>query len=140
MYRTKELYDQWNINKQEINFKENNKVYINEREIRFIKMWINIWFEENWKRGFIRPVLIIKKVWNLFFTVALTSKWKNNYHFYHKIQTWQFNERNQKHKNSSYIILSQVKVIDKRRLTEKMWYISKGEFLEIKEKLKAMLL
>jgi hypothetical protein len=114
--------------------------YVNPRDIYFTKMWINIGFEENWKKDFLRPVLVLKKIWNLFFTVALTSKGKDNSNFYYKFKTARFNEENKKYENSSYCILSQVKVMDKKRFTQKIWYIKNEEFDMLKEKLKEFLL
>lgn len=141
MKKEQNIFDLRSIDKQKISSEWLIKtLFINSREIWYTKMWINIWYEENWKKEFVRPVLTIKKVWNLFFTVALTSKWKNNHKFYHKLTTAQFNKKNWKHKDSSYCILSQVKVMDKKRFTESMWYISEVEFSEIKKKLKALLL
>jgi hypothetical protein len=61
---------------------------------------------------------VLKKVGNLFFVVALTTKGKINNKFYHKIQTATFNKNNQKHKDEAYCILSQVKAIDKKRFLE----------------------
>jgi hypothetical protein len=116
------------------------KFYVNIRDIYFTKMWINIGFEENWKKDFLRPVLVLKKIWNLFFTVALTSKWKDNNSFYYKLNTVKFNDENKKYKDSSYCILSQVKVMDKKRFTDKIWYVKSEEFKIIKEKLKEFLL
>lgn len=139
MYRTKKLYNEWNLDKQIIHFEWKDDFYIKPREIRFTKMWLNIWFEENGKKEFRRPVLVIKKIWNLFFTVAMTSKGKENNRFYHKVQNWEFNENNQINKDKSYIIISQVKVMDKKRFTEKMWIINQEEFTTIKKKLKTML-
>jgi hypothetical protein len=103
-------------------------------------MGINIWYEENGKNEFKRPVLVIKKVWTLFLVVALTSKWKDNNKFYHRFSTASFNDKNLKYKDSSYCILSQIKVMDKKRFTECMWSVWEKEFLHIKEKLKAILL
>lgn len=130
-------FDEWNDNKKEIHKKEYEDFYVNVREIWFTKMWINVWFEENWKSEFLRPVLVLKKVWNLFFTVALTSQGKENNYFYYK-----FNEiflKNPKYKNSSYSILSQVKVMDKKRFFENVWNISEKDFSEIKKRLKQIL-
>lgn len=130
-------FDEWNDNKKEIHKKEYEDFYVNVREIWFTKMWINVWFEENWKSEFLRPVLVLKKVWNLFFTVALTSQGKENNYFYYK-----FNEiflKNPKYKNSSYAILSQVKVMDKKRFFENVWNISEKDFSEIKKRLKQIL-
>ena len=101
-------------------------------------MWINLWFEENWKTEFLRPVLVLKKVWNLFFTVALTSKWKENNNFYYKFNNISLN--NPKYKDSSYVILSQVKVMDKKRFFENIWSIWKDDYIEIKKRLTKLLL
>jgi len=135
-----EKFNKWNLEKQNLEKLDYEKFYVNQRDIYFTKMWINIWFEENWKNDFLRPVLVLKKIWNLFFTVALTSKWKDNNPFYYKLNSPKFNEENKKHENSSYCILSQVKVMDKKRFTDKIWYVKNDEFIVIKEKLKEFLL
>ena len=135
-----EKFDYWNIEKKKLEMLDSEKFYVNPRDIYFTKMWINIGFEENWKTDFLRPVLVLKKVWNLFFTIALTSQWKDNNPFYYKFTTAKFNEDNKKYENSSYCILSQVKVMDKKRFSEKMWYIKNSEFKIIKEKLREFLL
>ena len=144
MYISKELYDARNILKQDIHFQENNQpqdtLFINEREVWYISLWLNIWSEENGKRFFRRPVLVVKKVWNLFFVVALTSKGKEKNRFYHKLSDVLFNEKNQKYINSSYCILSQVRVIDKKRFTEIAWSVWDKEFIFIKQKLRELLL
>ena len=146
MYRTRKLYDERNETKKEIHFegdehtKKTASFYINEREIRYVRLWVNIGYEENWKSGFLRPVMIIRKVWSLFFVVALTSKGKDKNRFYHKLTNVIFNEKNKKYKDTSYCILSQVRVIDKRRFTEIMWLVSDEEFFRIKQKLKELLL
>lgn len=134
-------FDDWN--KEKIKIDKNNikeDFYINQREIWFTKMGRNIGFEENGKTDFLRPVLVLKKVGNLFLTVAMTSKGKDNNIFYYKTRKPFFNQNNQKHKDDSYIILSQIKVMDKKRFTENMGYVGKEEFLKIKEKLKALML
>lgn len=143
MYRTGELYDEWNETKKIIHFQKwdnISNIFINEREFWYVKLGVNIWYEENGKKWFLRPVLILKKVGNLFFVFALTSKWKDKNRFYHQLNDVVFNEKNSKHKKKSYCILSQVRVIDKKRFTEVMWRVSEDEFLYIKEKLKELLL
>ena len=135
-----EKFDIWNEEKKIIHNKAYDNIFVNSKEIWFTKMWINLWFEENGKKEFRRPVLVLKKVWNLFFTVALTSKWKIENKFYHKFKTTIFNKNNQKYKYKSFCILSQVKIMDKKRFTEKMWYVWRNEFEVIKEKLKELLL
>ena len=131
-------FDIWNQYKKEIQQWNADVFFINEREIWFTKMWINIWFEQNGKEDFLRPVLVLKKVWNLFFTVALTSKGKDNNHFYFKFDNIEL--QNPKYKDSSFAILSQVKVMDKKRFFEHIGNISKAEFINIKKKLREFLL
>lgn len=143
MYRNRELYDERNETKKEIHFQSQNQwkhFFLNEREIRYVRLWVNVGYEENGKKSFLRPVLVLKKVWNLFFVVALTSKWKEKNRFYHKLIDVVFNEKNKKHEKTSYCILSQVRVIDKKRFTEIMGLVSDEEFFYIKEKLKELLL
>lgn len=107
--------------------------YVNEREVWYISMWINIWFEQNGKGlDYKRPVLVLRKLWNVFLVVAMTTKWKNNNFFYYKLPYFY-------HNKDSYIILSQIKVIDKKRFIEKMYTISKQDFSKIKNTLKQRL-
>jgi mRNA-degrading endonuclease toxin of MazEF toxin-antitoxin module len=100
----------------------------------------NIGFEENGKKGFKRPVLVIKKVGNLFFTVALTTQGKVNNCFYHKLTNVKFLNIQTKNTNNSYAILSQARVMDKRRFGVKIGNINKTEFETIKKKLIELLL
>lgn len=143
MYRTRELYDERNETKKWIHFQEHDQVsniFLNEREIWYTKLGVNVGYEENGKRWFLRPVLVLRKVGNLFFVIALTSKWKEKNRFYHKLTDVVFNEKNKKYEHTSYGILSQVRVIDKKRFTEIMWRVSDDEFSRIKQKLKELLL
>ena len=132
-----EKFDKWNADKKELDKLDYEKFYVKSRDIYFTKMWINIGFEENWKKDFLRPVLVLKKVWNLFFTVALTSQWKDNNYFYYKFNN--ISLKNPKYKDSSYAILSQVKIMDKKRFFEHAWSIWKEDFNEIKKRLKQVL-
>lgn len=132
-----EVFDAWNHEKKAIHNNEPSRTYyVNEREIWFVKMGKNIGFEENGKDQFLRPVLVLKKVGNLFFTVALTSKGRNNF-FYHKFESVELD--NPKYQDSSFAILSQVKVMDKKRFFEKMGAIHNHEFMVIKQKLRTLL-
>ena len=97
----------------------------------------NIGYEENGKDEFLRPVLVLKKVGNLFFVVALTTKGKIKNRFYHKIN--QLELHNPKYQDSSYVILSQAKVMDKKRFFENAGNVSISEFEIIKEKLRTIL-
>lgn len=136
---TSDRFNEWNSEKQIIDSLNNREFFINPREIWFTKMGVNIGFEENGKEEFTRPVLVLKKVGNLFFTVALTTKGKDN-KFYHLFKEIDLHENHTKNINCSSSILSQVKVMDKKRFEEKIGTVSKDEFKIIKEKLTALLL
>ena len=121
-------FDKWNEKKKEINSKK-QKFYVKQREIWSVRMWKNVWFEEDWKwEDFERPVLVLKKIWIMYLCIAMTTKWKNN-DFYYKL--WDTKE-------SSYIILSQSKLFDLKRFHYKIRTLAKSEFLEIQKRLKTL--
>lgn len=140
MDKEKEVFDKWNIEKQCINNRNQDNVFIKTREIWYTKMGQNIGFEENGKNEFTRPVLVIKKVGNLFFTIALTTQGKISSPFYHKLSEIILYGNNERNINNSYAILSQARIMDKKRFEEKIGIISGTEFLIIKQKLTELLL
>lgn len=126
-------FDDWNKLKQEINFTDTKTFYIKERQVWYLHSGLNIWFESNWKwDDFKRPVLVIKKVWNMFFVVSMTTKWKDDNKFYYKLDNSYFDKE-------SYLVLSQVKVVDKKRFFEHIETIKEDDFLKIKKELKKIL-
>ncbi len=125
-----ELFDNWNTFKKELN-KSEKYFYPKHRQIWYISIWKNIWFESNWKwEDFKRPVLILKRIWTMFLVVSMTTKWKNN-HFYYSLDEKYFNK-------ASFITLSQFKTVDKKRFIEKIWKINESDFVEIKNRIKKL--
>ncbi len=127
----KKDFDKWNILKKEI---DNNKniPYFREGQICFISMWINIWFEQNWKNdNFSRPVLIIKKFnKDIFLWVSLTTKKRiSNYIFY----IGEFKNK------KNYAILSQLRLYSSKRLLSHIWWVTKNINDELKEKITKLL-
>ncbi len=121
-------FDLWNEKKKKIQIFEKN-LYPKNREIWYLSLWKNIWYESNWKwEEFKRPVLILKRIWTMFLIVTMTTKWKNN-KYYYKIDSNYFNKE-------SYVTLSQIKTIDKKRFIEKIWKLSEDDFTKIKKELK----
>ena len=132
MENFKRHFDDRNIEKKKINDLGATWVqkifYVNEKEIRYVKLGVNIWYEQDGKSEFKRAVLIIKQIGNIFLTIPMTTKEKiNRYHY--RLQT--FNWR------PSSLILSQIRTIDKKRFIEKIWEISTGEFKQIKKNLRS---
>ena len=124
------LFDSWNQEKKHINkywsTGEIKDFYINYRDVWYIKLGINVWYEQNWKTDFKRAVLIVKKIGNIFLVIPMTTKEKNDiYHYKLKSFKWR----------TSRLILSQLRTIDKKRFIEKIWEINSEEFKKIKKNL-----
>ena len=81
MIKSKESFDirsgiKFNLHKNQEN------IFVNNREIWYISLGNNIWYEEDWKwDNFFRPVLVIFKVWNMFYVIPMTTKWKNSKYY-----------------------------------------------------------
>ena len=128
----KKDYDNWNILKKDINFWNIKKKFPKEGKIWNIYNWVNIWYESIWKWiYFERPFLIIKKLWNMFLCLSMTTKWKDNHKFYYKINDNYFNKK-------SYLTLSQWKCIDNKRFIKKIWEITNKDLFKIKKELKTL--
>lgn len=123
-------FDKWNNLKKDIN--NRNKICrFKEREICFINLGENIGFEQNGGGlDFERPVLVFKKFNNrIFLAIPLTSKINiDKYHF-------EFIFLNKK----SFAILSQIRLIDSKRISRKIGYISVDDFKSIKQKIKEII-
>ena len=128
-----QTFNIWNLLKQKIHFWNNKEFFVKPKQIWYVHNWINVWFETNGKwNDFKRPVLVLKKVWNVFFVAPMSTKWKDDNKFYYKLDDSYFNK-------PSYILLSQIKIIDKKRFFEEIWEISWEDFRNIKNKLKDLL-
>lgn len=124
-------FDKWNEIKKKT--EDNISVlFFHEREIWWCKLGINIGFEQDGKgENALRPVLVFKKFNNeLFLGIPLsTSQKKNKYYF----TLGMYDNSNQR------AILSQLKSVDKKRLVSKVATISKEDFLNVKNAIKAVI-
>ena len=126
-------FDEWNELKKDIHFWEAKNILIESGDIWYINIRLNIGSESIWKwKDYKRPVLVIKKLWNMFLCISMTTKWKEDNKFYYKINDKYFNK-------NSYLVLSQVKSIDKKRFIKRIWSISKIDLTIIKKELKLFL-
>ncbi len=122
-------FDSWNRLKKEIDRKDiTRERFFNEREIYWGSLGLNIGFEQDGKNeNFERPLLIIRKFnRNIVWAVPLTSVAKENkFHF--------------KFKNSgSFVILSQIRLVDTKRMLRLIEKINEEEFKEIVSRIKAL--
>ena len=120
-------FDEWNETKKELDNKE-FIIKFQQRQIIFIKMGINVGFEQDGKgREFLRPILVYKKFNNrVFLGIPLTSQKKSGKFYY---------EFEYKKSKKSYAILSQIRLYDIKRAKYYDGKISKKEFFKLQDKL-----
>lgn len=68
----------------------------------------------------------------MFLVVTMTTKWKKDSKFQYKLKNNIFSK-------DSYISLSHIKTIDKKRFIEKIWKIWEDDFMQIKNKIREYL-
>ena len=123
-------FDDWNLVKKNLDKNDSSPTF-QKREIWQCSIGLNIGHEENGKnKDYSRPVLIIRKFnAHIFWGIPLTTQIKEK-HYYHKIH---FRDKEQ------CAMLSQIRLLESRRLTDKMGKISQKQFDEIIAILKSML-
>lgn len=126
-------YTNWHKIKTDINNLK-DRVFFHEREIWFCYIGANVGFEQDGdKEEYLRPVLIIKKFNNaIFWGIPLTksNKAKDSKYYY----SFSFIEN-----IVSLAILSQIKLIDAKRLVRKVGDMKEEDFENVKKKLKEFL-
>jgi mRNA interferase MazF len=121
-------FDEWNTEKKNISNKETP--LFNEGDIWACHVGLNVGFEQDGKGNlFLRPVLILKKFnRNVFWGIPMTHSLKENIYL-HSL----------KYNPTSKLILSQIKLIDARRLKYRIGAIGNDEKFTVKEKIKKLL-
>lgn len=125
-------FDQWNNEKQKIN-KQHKLPLFKEREVFYAQLGLNIGYEQDGVGNkFIRPVIVFKKFNNsLFWAIPLTSRIKTGKYYF------EFSFLEEK---KSCAILSQLRIIDARRLLNKIGMISKTDFMSLYKKMNDLLI
>ncbi len=123
-------YNLWHKTKTRLH-NESKRVFFHEREIWFCFLGSNVGFEQDGKgEEFLRPVVVLKKFNNqVFWGVPLTSVIKDSKYYF----SFEFNSR----KNSA--ILSQLRLIDAKRLKYKIGVLTESKFLKLTKKLKDLI-
>ena len=111
--------------------KKQSKVFFHEREIWLCSLGLNLGYEQDGKKkAFTRPVIIIRKFnFDIFWGIPLTSKEKDGKYYY----SFDFGSRR------SSGIISQVKLMDRKRLVRKLGIIKKKNFEELKKRITELL-
>lgn len=131
----KKDFDKWHDKKAHVDGIE-KRPFFHEREIWFCYLGANVGFEQDGTgEDFLRPIVIVRKFNNeIFWGIPLTkSKNERNkkaspYYF-----VFSFTDN-----VKSVAILSQIRLIDARRLSRHIGNISDGEFIKLIEKLKEL--
>ncbi len=127
----KKDYSIWHDIKTEVHNKK-ERPYFHEREIWFCMLGANIGFEQDGRgKEYLRPVVVIRKFNNeVCLVIPLTKNHKKGIHYFSFLY---------KDEMVSTAILSQVRLVDAKRLDYKSGTISELDFLSLKQKLKRLI-
>jgi mRNA interferase MazF len=118
-------FDEWNGVKKFLEKNIENFLQINEKEIWWSSLGINLGDEEDGKNSnFERPVLIIKKFNNKVVWILPLSTQSGNPKYYFPLDPKE---------TKSYVILSQLRLISIKRLRRMIRKISSKQFNEIRK-------
>ena len=127
----KKDFDKWNGKKKQIQ-SESSAPFCHTREVWWCSLGVNVGFEQDGTgEHFDRPVVVIRGFnEKIFLGVALTGR-KRSGTFYFPVGRIEDREAS--------AILSQVRLIDTKRLVRKITTLDEAVFKELKEKLKKTL-
>lgn len=124
-------FQKWHIKKSQVDGIA-RRPFFHEREIWWCALGLNIGFEQDGGgEDFLRPVIIFKKFnREIFWGIPLTHTQKETKYYFRFI----FGK-----KRRSVAILSQIRLIDGRRLYHKAGDMSESDFDKLNKKFKAIL-
>ena len=128
----KKDFKNWHGQKQKIE-NDRPRVFFNEREIWFCYLGENVGFEQDGRgEEFLRPIIVLKKFNNeVLWTVPLTrTKKKGEYYFRFSFSSGD---------DTSSAILSQVRLVDAKRLKYKIGSMKVSDFEILKNKIRQLL-
>ena len=123
-------FDGWNKRKKEINEEKPN--FYRQREIRWCSLGVNVGFEQDGTNyDYRRPVLVIKGFSrHVCLVIPLTTSTKKNpYHFPIGLVEGR----------KAFVILSQIKLIDTKRLHDRLSILDKEKFEEIRKAVRGLI-
>jgi len=125
----KKDFQKWHKQKKNVH-EDRPRVFFHEREIWFCYLGANVGFEQDGSgEEFLRPVMILKKFNNeVLWALPLTKTIKKNHKYYFVFHL------NSEEKSS--VILSQIRLIDAKRLKYKVGDISENDFNALKAKIR----
>jgi mRNA interferase MazF len=134
-------FDGWNHIKKEVNDGSAARVFFHPRELWFARLGVNVGFEQDGRGNeFLRPILIVRKFNNeVLWALPLTRTSKPDNPYYASFDYVGFPEVEGAPLLSSVAILSQLRLIDGKRLRYKIGTAHEDEFGLLKEKVRRLL-
>jgi mRNA interferase MazF len=122
-------FDVWNNKKKQINDIQSNRFH-KPREVWWCYMGVNVGYEQDGGKDFRRPVVILNSYnRHVCLAVPLTASQKQNkYHFY----------VGDIHNKKSFAIITQLKLIDSKRLIRRVAILDEEIFLKLKDSIKSI--
>ncbi len=123
-------FAEWHTQKSDLQ-ENKERAFFHVREIWFATLGLNVGFEQDGRGDkFLRPVVVLKKFNNeVLWCIPLTKNEKKGKYYF----PFTLNEK------ISTAILSQIKLVDSKRLQYKIGDIAEKDFDELKEKLRQLL-
>lgn len=120
-------FKEWHNEKVDLH-EHKNRAFFHEREVWFASLGANIGFEQDGKHEkFLRPVIILKKFNNEVCWVIPTTRKDKKGKYYFKFEY--------KENEFTSVILSQLRLIDSKRLDYKIGNMKECDFIEMKKRL-----
>lgn len=131
----KKDFQKWHSEKSSIHH-DKMRPFFHVREVWFCSLGANVGFEQDGSGDkYLRPVLILRKFNNEVLWVLPLTKHKKRGKYYFCVTIFS----KMLPRTISTIILSQIRLVDAKRLQYKFGDISEDDFSEIKKRLRALL-
>lgn len=134
-------FDAWNHLKKTIHGNSSTRVYFHPREIWFAHFGANVGYEQDGRGDeFLRPLLVLRKFNNeVCWALPLTKAQKAGNPYYADFMYYPFPDDRRSAPLQSIAILSQLRLVDAKRLRYKIGTVPEDEFGTIKEKVRRLL-
>ena len=125
-------FKRWHTKKSGIHNDQHVRVFFNEREIWWCALGANVGYEQDGKGDdFMRPIIVLKQFnKEVFWALPLTTQVKVG-KYYFPIDLGDGKGRR--------VILSQLRLVDAKRLKEKLSVVPKKQFQELRKAITALL-
>lgn len=128
----KKDFQKWHREKSHIHH-DKIRPFFHLQEVWFCSLGANVGFEQDGGGDkYLRPVLVLRKFNNEVLWALPFTKHVKRGKYYFRVQV-------SNSKTESTLILSQIRLIDAKRLQYKLGYISRKDFSELKKRLRALL-